>query len=98
MIIHTELLAHLKYVLTRFRYKQRMFAIIICRLLRCDDWFSIWIPHLHVVEHIVKLDDEVAVGEEGGHVLAGDVEQDHVPQVKPSEPHLTLPCHPGSRQ
>ena len=26
--------AHLKYVLTRFRYKQRMFAIIIWRLLR----------------------------------------------------------------
>ena len=56
------------------------------------------VAHLHVIEHIVKLHVDVAVADEGGHVSAGDVEQDHVPQLQPSEPHLTLPCHPGGRQ
>ena len=54
--------------------------------------------HLRVIEDIVKLQHEVTVADEGGHVTAGDVEQDHVPKVQPSEPHETPPCHPGSRQ
>ena len=41
--------------------------------------------YLHVIEDVVESDDEVADGDEGGHVVTGDVEQHHISQIKKPE-------------